>query len=75
MGKLPGWTQPVLFALLTTAFASFMVSGISTYRAVGLVADFPRQWFGAWLWSCPVAFPALYLIAPVVRKFLSRICK
>jgi len=74
MRKLPGWTQPILFALLTTAFASFMVAGIATYRAIGLEPDFAMRWISAWLWSWPVAFPAMYVAAPRVRWVLGRIC-
>jgi nucleoside permease NupC len=74
MTRLPAWTQPVLFALLTTGFASSMVAGIATYRAIGLPPDFLMRWAAAWLWSWPVAFPARYVIAPHVRRLLARIC-
>ena len=74
MKKLPAWTQPVLFAVLTTAFASFLVSGISTWRSIGLSPDFPFRWINAWLWSWPVTAPAMYFIAPRARRLLARVC-
>ncbi len=74
MTRLPAWTQPILFAVLTTAFASCLVSGISTWRAIGLTSEFPLHWLGAWLWSWPVAAPAMYFIAPHVRRLLGRAC-
>ncbi len=75
MKKLPAFTQPVLFATLTTAFASFLVSGISTWRAVGFAPDLPLRWINAWLLSWPVAAPAMYFIAPRVRRLLARVCE
>lgn len=72
MPKLPAWTQPALFAMLTTAFASFLVSGLSTWKALGLGPDFPFRWLEAWLTSWPVAAPAMYLAAPPVRRMLAR---
>jgi hypothetical protein len=74
MSKLPGWTQPMLFATLTTGFASFMVSGIATLRALGPAPGFLANWIGGWLWSWPVAAVAMYFIAPHVRRLLARVC-
>ena len=51
-----------------------MVAGIATFRAIGLTPDFPLRWIGAWLWSWPVAAPAMYVIAPFVRRLLARWC-
>ncbi len=74
MTKLPAWTQPALFATLTTGFASFMVSGIATLRALGPGPGFLASWIGGWLWSWPVAAVAMYFIAPHVRRLLARVC-
>ena len=74
MTKLPAAAQPALFAILTTGFASFMVSGISTLRAIGFVAGFFESWIAGWLYSWPVAAIAMYFIAPYVRRFLAAIC-
>lgn len=73
MMKLPNWSQPVMFAVLTTGFASFLVSGISTWRALGLTPGFPMGWLLAWLSSWPVAALAMYLIAPSVRRLMARL--
>jgi hypothetical protein len=75
MKKLPFSIQPVLFAVLTTAFASLLVSGISTWRAVGTTPAFALSWLLAWLSSWPVAAVAMFFVAPYVRRFLMRICE
>ena len=74
MSKFPAAMQPALFAILTTGFASFMVSGIATLRALGPAPDFLANWIGGWLWSWPVAAVAMYFIAPHVRRLLARVC-
>ena len=73
MMKPPAWTQSFLFAALTTGFASFMVSGIATLRAIGPGPGFVANWIGGWLASWPVATVAMYFIAPHVRGLLARI--
>jgi Protein of unknown function (DUF2798) len=74
MTKLPAWTQAPLFAILTTGFASFMVSGIATLRAIGLRTDFLANWISGWLYSWPVAAVAMYFVAPHVRRLLLSLC-
>lgn len=56
--------MPLLLSLLMT----FIVSLISTVRAVGLSVDLPRLWVGAWALSWVVAFPTLLLVLPLVRR-------
>ena len=51
MSRFPAAMQPALFAILTTGFASFMVSGIATLRALGPAPGFLANWIGGWLWS------------------------
>lgn len=72
--RLPPRLAPVLFAVLSTGFASLLVSGVSTLRAVGFAPTFPQQWLSAWALSWPVAAPALYLVAPHVRRLVARLC-
>jgi hypothetical protein len=75
MTKLPAWSQPMLFATLTTGFASFMVSGIATLRAIGAGRGFLANWLGGWLYSWPVAAVAMYFIAPYVRRLPAAVCE
>lgn len=61
--------MPAILALLMT----FVVSGISTFKAIGLPPGFVREWMVAWLFSYVVAFPVLLMILPVVRKVVGAI--
>jgi hypothetical protein len=66
--KLPArsaaWVTPLLLSILMT----FIVSLISTLRTVGLSAEMPGIWLGAWGMSWVFAYPTLLLVLPLVRK-------
>lgn len=59
---------PALFGLILSGLMSLLVSGISTYRAVGLDAHFPALWSTAWLTAWLVAFPVVLVVAPLTRR-------
>ena len=50
---------------------TFVVSGISTVKALGLTAEFLQTWPGAWALSWLVAFPTLLLVLPLVRRLVA----
>ena len=52
---------------------SFMVSGISTVIAIGLVPGFFASWMGSWLPSWAVAFPVVLFVAPLARRMIAAI--
>lgn len=64
-----------LFGLILSSLMSFLVSGISTYRAVGANEHFIGLWASAWLTAWSVAFPVVLVLAPLTRRlvdFLTR---
>lgn len=73
MAKIPAkytWlVMPAILALLMT----FVVSGISTLRAIGLAPDFLAKWMGSWGISYAVAYPTLLVVMPVVRRIVGLI--
>ena len=64
---------PMLFGLILSGLMSFMVSGISTFRAVGLVPTFTQLWIGAWLTAWAFAFPVTLVVAPIARRAVDRL--
>jgi hypothetical protein len=68
MNKLPARFEHLLFALLLSGLMSMLVSGVATWNAVGLIDGFPAKWLTAWLGSWAVAFPAVMVVAPLVRR-------
>lgn len=70
---IPKKLEPVLFCLILSACMSFVVSGISTLRAVGWVHGFAGTWVRTWLTAWPFAFPTALLMAPVARRIVRRL--
>jgi hypothetical protein len=71
--RFPASAQPYLFALFLSGIMSLLVSGIATFRAIGLPDIFVWQWLTAWLPSWAVAFPGVLVFAPIVRKLVARL--
>ena len=59
---------PMLFGLVLSGLMSLLVSGIATFRATGMVADFAGRWTGAWLTAWLFAFPVVLVVAPLARR-------
>jgi hypothetical protein len=60
----------IAFAVLLTCVMTFVVSGVSTLRALGFsvdVAAFAGSWFQAWMFSWAIASPLIYFLAPWAR--------
>lgn len=70
---MPKRLEPVAFGLLLSGLMSLLVSGVSTALAAGLGPGFPGAWVRAWLPSWAIAFPAVLIVAPLVRRTLARI--
>lgn len=64
---------PLLYSLILSGLMSILVSGIATYRAVGLVSNFAGLWAGAWLAAWLFAFPAVLMVAPLARRAMRHV--
>ncbi len=69
--RLPHRAAPFLFGGLTSCLMSLLVSGVATWRALGLGADFVTIWLRTWLSAWPIAFVALLVVAPTVRRIVA----
>ena len=49
--RLPRAVAPLVFQLILTGLMSWLVSGIATWRAVGLGPGFVASWSAAWVRS------------------------
>jgi hypothetical protein len=70
---IPNKYAPVLFGFILSGLMSLLVSGISTFRAVGLVPDYVGLWIAAWLTAWLFAFPIVLGVAPVARRLVARL--
>jgi len=67
---IPKKYGPLLFSLILSGLMSLMVSGIATFRALGLTHDFLELWITAWLTAWLFAFPAVTLVAPAASRIV-----
>lgn len=72
---MPARFAPIVFGLILSGLMSCIVSGVSTWRAVGMVPDFGAQWMSAWSVSWPVAFAVVITVGPFVRRFVDRLVR
>lgn len=70
---IPQRYAPLLFGLILSGLMSLLVSGISMFRATGLVPGFVGLWTGAWLTAWLFAFPVVLLVAPLARAAVARL--
>ena len=72
---VPDKLAPALFGLILSGLMSLLVSGISTYRAIGLDAGFVGLWTSAWLTAWLVAFPVVLVVAPLARRTVNALVR
>jgi hypothetical protein len=70
MKKLPARYNFIAMPFALSIFMSCLVSLISTLRAYGFAQFDPGTWMQAWGLSWIVAFPALFVVLPFVRKIV-----
>ncbi len=70
---VPARLEAVAFGFLLTAMMTFIVSGTSLFVSLGPGPGFGAAWVKAWFLSWCIAFPAVLVIAPLVRRILARI--
>lgn len=70
---IPAKYGPILFGLILSGLMSLLVSGIATFRAVGLAPGLPGLWAGSWLAAWCFAFPAVLMVAPIAQKTVKRL--
>ncbi|MFI8010144.1 DUF2798 domain-containing protein [Acinetobacter sp. ABJ_C4_1] len=63
--------QKLLFLLILSGMMSFIVSGISTFKVVGLNHQFVSLWVSAWI----LAFPSVLICAPIAQKLVDIVFK
>jgi hypothetical protein len=70
--RIPVRYAPILFGALLSAIMVAIVSAFVLATSHGIHAGFAAQWSKSCLTTWPVAFVAVTLVAPVVRKMVGR---
>jgi hypothetical protein len=71
--RIPARFAPILFGALLSVIMVAIVSAFVLATSQGIHAGFPAQWFKSCATTWPVAFLAVTLVAPWVRKVVGRV--
>jgi Protein of unknown function (DUF2798) len=72
---LPKRFAPILTGFLLSGFMTLIISGIATFRNVGLTEEFVDKWMVAYLNGWVISFPTVLMVAPLVRRLVSLLTK
>jgi hypothetical protein len=72
---IPARFAPILFGFILSGLMSCMVSGLSTFRTLGLINGFVGHWLGNWALSWAIAFPVVLAVAPITRRIVAKLVK
>ena len=71
--RIPARFSPILFSALLSAIMVCIVSAFVLTISQGIHAGFLAQWLKSCVTTWPVAFPTVAIVAPWVRRVVSRI--
>ena len=71
--RIPVRFAPIVFGALLSAIMVAIVSAFVLLTTQGLHADFVMKWLRSCAMTWPVAFVAVTLIAPWVRRVVARV--
>jgi putative effector of murein hydrolase LrgA (UPF0299 family) len=70
LAKLSARYNAIALPIVLSGIMSFLVSGVATYKAIGLPETFLAQWIAAWSFSWPIAALAAILALPLARHIV-----
>jgi hypothetical protein len=71
--KLPARYASVVLPFILSILMTCIISLVSTLLAIGFEPAFTMKWLRAWGASWVIAFPALMLVLPVVRRITAAV--
>ncbi len=72
---LPSRFAPVLFGFLLSGIMSCIVTLVATVKNMGLSTETVPAWLAAWGFGWPVAFCVVLVVAPQVRRLVTKLVK
>ena len=71
--RIPARFAPVLFSALLSAIMVCIVSAFVLAVSQGVHSEFVAEWLKSCITTWPVAFPTVAIVAPWVRRIVSRV--
>ena len=70
---IPARFAPIVFGFVLSGMMTFLVSALSTFRAVGLADGVFALWMSNWMTSWVIGFPIVLFVGPMSRRFVDRL--
>ena len=71
--RIPIRFAPLLFSALLSAIMVCIVSAFVLITSQGISAELPSQWARSCVTTWPIAFPTVFVVAPLVRRTVARV--
>lgn len=71
--RIPARFAPILFGAILSIIMVAIVSAFVLVNAQGIQPDFAARWFKSSVTTWPVAFVAVTIVAPWVRRIVARL--
>ncbi len=71
--RIPARFAPIVFSALLSAIMVCIVSAFVLLVSQGVHDEFVTQWLRSCVTTWPVAFPTVAIVAPWVRRIVSRV--
>ncbi|AVX44964.1 DUF2798 domain-containing protein [Campylobacter concisus] len=72
---IPAKFYRYVFTFIMSAFMAFIISFAMTYFHFGFVGSFVQIWIVEYLKAFMIAYPAIFVVAPLAAKLANLICK
>ena len=71
--RIPARFAPLLFSALLSSIMVAIVSAFVLVNAQGIHPELGNQWVRSCLTTWPIAFPTVFVVAPLVRRVVARV--
>jgi hypothetical protein len=71
--RIPARFAPLLFSAILSAVMVAIVSGFVLFTSQGMHPDLLAQWARSGVRTWPIAFPTVFVVAPLVRRAVARL--
>jgi len=71
--RIPARLAPLVFSAILSAIMVSVVTAFVLIISQGFSANFGWRWLSSCLTTWPIAFPTVALVAPLVRRLVTRI--
>ncbi|HSI24079.1 MAG TPA: DUF2798 domain-containing protein [Methylotenera sp.] len=68
--KIPKKYEGILFAFVMSLLMALLMSAVLTLVFTGLDKQFVVRWMNGFVHAWPIAFPSIFIIAPLVKKIV-----